>query len=849
MIQLKASIAGRGSLGRDRPALESAGLSRKIVLSITGRIMTAPSPQTKSPDYVRWFSEIQLRDVPLVGGKTASLGELHRLLKDANITAPDGFAVTAQAYRDALAQGGAWKALQAVLASLDIDDQAALADGARQARDIVYAATGGADLSGQIIAAFRTLKSRYGTGLAVAVRSSATAEDLPSASFAGQHDTFLHITDEAGLIEACRRCFASLFTERAILYRAKHGFDHLKVALSVAVMQMVRSDKATSGVAFTLDTESGHRDIVFVTAAYGLGENIVQGKVSPDEFYVHKPTLKKGFRAVLRRSLGSKETRLIHARTARQGLLQSYPVARKDRERFCISDSEVLDLADAAVKIEDHYSSLAGAPMPMDIEWAKDAGDGRLYILQARPETVASRRQVGEFETYHLKAKGKILVSGKAVGEKVAAGKVRKITSDADLRQFQPGEILVAPATTPDWQGVMKMAGAIITDQGGRTCHAAIVAREMGVPGVVGAGSAMTLLTTGDEVTVSCAEGETGWVYQGAVEFETEQMSLAVLPRPRTPIMANLAQPGMALRTSLLPFSGVGLARLEFIISQEIGMHPMAAAHPDRVSSAAARREIAAKARADATPRDFFIRTLSESVGLIAAAFYPRPVIVRLSDFKTNEYAQLLGGTAFEPVEENPMLGFRGAARYTHPRYADGFALECAALKRVREEMGLTNLKIMVPFCRRVEEAQRVIAAMADHGLARGFNGLEIYMMCEIPNNVIQIDAFSKFFDGFSIGSNDLTQLVLGVDRDSEIVAFDFDERDPGVLEMLRQAIDGAKRNGRQVGICGEAPATYPEIAAFLIGLGIDSISVTPSSLPLMLKVAAESENAPSLAA
>jgi pyruvate,water dikinase len=607
-------------------------------------------------------------------------------------------------------------------------------------------------------------------------------------------------------------------------------------------MKMVRSDERASGVIFTLDTESGFRDVVFVTASYGLGESIVQGKVDPDEFYVHKPTYNAGTRAVLCRSLGAKQTRLTFAK-GRDGMrLKEEAVVARDRGRFCITDAEVLELAGDAIAIETHYSKASGHPTPMDIEWAKDADDGRLYILQARPETVASQKAAGTFETYSLKGSGKVLASGKAVGEKIASGKVRVIRGQADLERFQPGEVLVAPATSPDWEPVMKTAAAIVTDRGGRTCHAAIVARELGVPAVVGAGDATAKLADGAEVTVSCAEGEAGHVYEGAVPFSVEKLDASKLPHTRTQVMVNLAHPDLAFRTGMLPSAGVGLARMEFIISNEIGLHPMAAAHPERVPKARDRAAITRLAAGYASPRDYFVGELAEGVGTIAAAFWPRPVIVRLSDFKTNEYARLLGGAAFEPKEENPMLGFRGAARYAHPAYADGFALECEALVRVRREMGLTNLKVMVPFCRRVEEAKGVIEAMATHCLKRGEDGLELYVMCEIPNNVMRIDAFAELFDGFSIGSNDLTQLTLGVDRDSETVAFDFDERDPGVLEMLRLAVEGAKRNRRHVGICGEAPATYPEIAAFLARLGIESISVNPSSLPRTIQAVADAE-------
>jgi pyruvate,water dikinase len=791
------------------------------------------------PAYTRPFSTLSLADVPLVGGKTASLGELTRLLGESEITAPTGFAVTAEAYRDALTQAGAWPKVHAILDGLDLANVAALGSAAAAARAIVYEATGGSDLADQIKSAYRALLESVGGDAAVAVRSSATAEDLPNASFAGQHDSFLHVRGEAALIEACRRCFASIFTDRAIVYRAQNGFDHFKVALSVAVMQMVRSDHAASGVTFTLDTESGFRDVVFVTGAYGLGESIVQGRVDPDEFYVHKPTFRQGHRAVLRRSLGAKQKRLVWRGGARGGL-KTLVVPRAERERYCLGDSEVLALAAVAMRIEDHYSQRAGRPTPMDIEWAKDAEDGRLYIVQARPETVASQ-QKGAIESFRLKEKGEVLAQGKAVGERVASGPVRVIRSAMDLQAFEDGEVLVAPATSPDWEPVLKRASAVVTDRGGRTCHAAIVARELGLPAVVGAGDATRALAAGQDVTVSCAEGETGYVYKGALRFDTARIDPDSLPKPRTEVMLNLAHPDLAFKFAQLPSAGVGLARLEFIIGEGIRLHPMAAAHPERLSDGD-RRKVERLAKGWASPRACFVERLVEGVGVIAAAFYPRPVIVRLSDFKTNEYAKLTGGAVFEPVEENPMLGFRGAARYAHPLYADGFALECEALRRVRDELGLKNLRVMIPFCRRTDEAERVLAAMAEHGLGRGQDGLEVYVMCEIPNNVVQIDAFAALFDGFSIGSNDLTQLVLGVDRDSEVVAFDFDERDPGVQEMLRQAVDGARRNGRHVGICGEAPATYPEVAAFLVRHGIGSISVNPQSLPRTLAVVAEAE-------
>jgi pyruvate,water dikinase len=802
---------------------------------------TASLGKDDSDDRVRWFDTLRLADVPLVGGKNASLGEMYATLDGAGVHVPNGFALTAAAYRDALNAAEAWLPLHVLLDDLDVTDVALLAERARAARQIVYDATGIDALSRIIVQAYRKLAAEYGADVAVAVRSSATAEDLPTASFAGQHESYLNISGADDVVEACRQCFASLFTDRAIVYRVNNGFDHFKVFLSVGVMKMVCSDMASSGVIFTLDTESGFRDVVFITGAYGLGENVVQGKVDPDEFYVHKPTFLAGHRAVLRRSLGQKQFALRLAKGHVGSTTCDQVMTEAARSRFCIDDIEVLTLADYAIRIEQHYSAEAGHPVPMDIEWAKDAQDGKLYIVQARPETVASRRTGDAFESYTLTGTGKVLVSGKAVGEKIGDGVVRVIANADELKTFRPGEVLVAGYTSPDWEPVMKTAGAIITDRGGRTCHAAIVARELGVPAVVGAEYATATLKTGQRVTVSCAGGELGEVYDGNVPFEVTKLPATALAMPHTHIMVNLGNPELAFRTAMMPNEGVGLARMEFIISEHIGVHPMALMHPDKLT-AEERMRIASLSRNDRSPREFFVRTLAEGVGTIAAAFWPKPVIIRLSDFKTNEYAQLLGGAPFEPVEANPMLGFRGASRYAHPAYQAGFALECAALRRVREKMGLTNLKVMVPFCRRVVEAERVIEAMARHGLERGVNGLEIYVMCEIPNNVIQVDAFARVFDGFSIGSNDLTQLTLGVDRDSEIVALDFDERDPGMLEMLRLAVEGAHRNHRHVGICGEAPANYPEIAQFLARLGIDSISVNPSSLPRTIAVVREAE-------
>ena len=788
----------------------------------------APSGAAK---YIRWFSELGSADVASVGGKNASLGEMYRELAAEGVRVPNGFAITAEAYRHVLDSAGAWPGLQQALAALDASDVDDLARRAQIARDIVYGAPLPVDLIAEIGEAYARLQAEYGESATFAVRSSATAEDLPGASFAGQHETFLNITGEAKLLDAVRRCFASLFKDRAISYRIDNGFDHFKVFQSVGIMKMVRSDRAASGVIFTLDTETGFRDAVFITGAYGLGENVVQGTVDPDEFYVFKPTLRQGHRSVLRRKLGGKEIRMVYAQGAGRETTRNMPTSREDQSVFCISDDDVLALADAAILIEDHYSKRAGQPTPMDIEWAKDGVDGQLYIVQARPETVVSQRPVGQVDEYRLAGKHGAIVSGRAVGGKIATGKVRVIADVSQLGQFRPGEILVADTTMPDWGTVMKTAAAVVTNRGGRTCHAAIVARELGIAAVVGCDDATTRLHTGDDITVSCAEGAVGRVYAGTLSFTRTRIEVSSMERPSTHVMVNVGNPDTAFQTAMLPTDGVGLARMEFIVAEHIKAHPMALVHPEKVTDASVRDALARLTKGFAKPADFFVRQLAEGVGTIAAAFYPKPVIVRMSDFKTNEYASLLGGQWFEPHEENPMIGFRGASRYTHPAYAEGFALECAAMKRVREDMGLTNVKLMIPFCRRIDEAQRVLQAMAGHGLERGVNGLEIYVMCEIPNNVIQIDAFARLFDGFSIGSNDLTQLVLGVDRDSETVAFDFDERDDGVKTMIRQAVEGGRRNARHVGICGQAPSDYPEFAGMLVELGIDSISVTPDTL------------------
>ncbi|MGB5276347.1 MAG: phosphoenolpyruvate synthase [Gammaproteobacteria bacterium] len=781
--------------------------------------------------YIRWFKELSIDDVPIVGGKNASLGEMYRELTPEGIKVPNGFAITAEAYRELLTQTNSWDALKDALEGLKPDDGKDLARRGARARDIVYGAALPEDMQQEILDAYEALRAEYGEEMSVAVRSSATAEDLPNASFAGQQESYLNVSGGDQLLDVCRRCFASLFTDRAIHYRIDNGFDHFKVALSIGVQKMVRSDLDASGVMFSLDTETGFRDVVFITGSWGLGENVVQGAVEPDEFYVHKPTFEKGHRAVLRRSLGSKKIKMIYATGGSKDMTRNVPVSQLDRQRACLSDKDVLTLADYAIKIEKHYSEKAGVDRPMDMEWAKDGLDGSIYMVQARPETVESQKVGNILRQYHLRSEGETLARGYAIGTKIASGRARYIRDVAHLHEFRPGEVLVADTTTPDWEPVMKTAAAIVTNRGGRTCHASIIARELGVPAVVGCDSATSSVPDGNIVTVSCAAGDEGRVFNGELDFEVIETDLSGMGKPQTKIMLNLGNPDLAFSTSFLPSDGVGLARLEFIINEYIKAHPMALLYPEKVADEDTRKDLETLFSGYADGADYFVRRLSEGVGTIAAAFWPKPVVVRMSDFKTNEYATLLGGSAFEPVEENPMIGFRGAARYIHPAYAQGFGLECMAMKRVREKMGLTNVKLMIPFCRRIEEAEKVLATMKKNGLVRGENGLEIYVMCEIPNNVILIDEFAKLFDGFSIGSNDLTQLTLGVDRDSEIVSFDFDERDAGVMKMIRLAVEGARRNGRHSGLCGQAPSDYPEMAEYLVELGIDSMSLNPDTV------------------
>jgi len=783
--------------------------------------------------FIRSFDSLTLDDIPLVGGKNASFGEMIRSLAPLGVRVPDGFALTADAYRALLEGPGVRALLRDALASLDPKEVESLRACGAAARRALREAPLPAEMLREIEEAYAALSRQYGQEATdVAVRSSATAEDLPSASFAGQQETYLNIHGLPQLVEACRKCFASLFTDRAISYRAERGFDHEKVYLSVGVQKMVRSDQAGSGVMFTLDTESGFDGVVFITAVYGLGENIVQGVANPDEYLVFKPTLRE-----ISRRLGSKEIAMIYDEGGGRST-RNVVVPESLRRQFVLSREDVVELARQAITIEKHYSQRAGEQRPMDIEWAKDGRDGALFIVQARPETAHARRDVTKLVTFVLKERGPVRVSGRAVGTQIGVGPVARLTSSAELHRFKPGSVLVTAMTDPDWEPILRTASAVVTDQGGRTCHAAIVSRELGLPCVVGTGNGTALLRDGESVTVSCAEGETGLVMEGILGFERRELDVSELPRTRTHIYVNLGDPGQAFALSFLPVDGVGLAREEFIITSAIGIHPMALIHPERTDDET-RSEIAARIRGYPDGSAFFEEKLAEGVGRIAAAFHPRPVIVRLSDFKTNEYAGLLGGRFFEPEEENPMIGFRGASRYAHPAYREGFALECRALRRVREEMGLENLIVMIPFCRTTAEAETVQEEMARHGLRRGDRGLEVYAMCEIPANVLLMDEFARHFDGFSIGSNDLTQLVLGVDRDSSILAGVFDERNPAVIRALEMAIEGAHRAGRKIGICGQAPSDYPEIAERLVRAGIDSLSLsTDVAIATRLRVA-----------
>jgi pyruvate, water dikinase len=782
-----------------------------------------------STEFIRWFDQIGMDDVGLVGGKNASLGEMYRELTPRGIRIPNGFATTADAYRTFLAESGLDEKIPQILSGMNAADVGSLQHHGTLIRHLILDAPLPDALSHEIVAAYHNLCKERGDLADVAVRSSATAEDLPDASFAGQQETYLNVRGQASLLDACRRCFASLFTDRAISYRVHHGYDHMQVALSIGIQRMVRSDLATSGVMFSIDTESGFRDAVLINAAYGLGENVVQGSVNPDEYYVFKPTLLEGFRPIIKKSLGSKAMKLVYD-TGGSKMTKNVPVAPDQASRFAVSDDDILQLARWACEIEHHYTQRRGSFCPMDMEWAKDGRTGELFIVQARPETVQSQRATTKLERYHLKEKSTKLLSGRSVGEKIASGPVRLVHDVHGLSEFRDGEILVTDKTDPDWEPVMKRAAGIITNRGGRTCHAAIVSRELGLPAIVGTLNATEVLHSGQHVTISCAEGDTGVVYEGALYFEVETTDLTGLTRPNTKIMMNVGSPDEALTLAALPNDGVGLAREEFIITTYVKVHPQALLEFDKLDEATRARVQEATAGYDDKPQ-FYIDRLAEGIAMIAAAFYPKDVILRFSDFKTNEYANLIGGSAYEPKEENPMIGFRGASRYYNPRFQAAFGLECKAIQKVRQEMGLRNLKLMVPFCRTMEEGKKVQEEMAKYGLVRGQDGLELYVMCEIPSNVILADQFAEIFDGFSIGSNDLTQLILGVDRDSEIVAHVFDERNEAVKRAIAAVIKTAKAKGVKIGICGQAPSDYPDFAEFLVTQGIDSISLTPDAI------------------
>ena len=786
--------------------------------------------KTSKARYIRWFEEISAEDIPFVGGKNASLGEMYQALTPQGVRIPNGFAITAEAYRYFLREAQLKSYIHESLKDLDTNDLDNLRKRGKQVRHAILGSTLPSELEHLILISYQELSEEVRGAADVAVRSSATAEDLPDASFAGQQETYLNVQGDLSLLESCKRCFASLFTDRAISYRVDRGFDHFQIALSIGVQQMVRSDLAAAGVLFTIDTETGFANVVLINASYGLGENVVQGTVNPDEYYVFKPTLKRGFRPILHKISGSKEFKLIYD-VGGSKMVKNVPVSVEDRKRFAITDEEILTLARWGCLIEDHYTAKKGRPCPMDIEWAKDGQTGNLFIVQARPETVQSRKDQDVLEAYHLQERSRVLIQGRSVGEKISQGPVRVIHHVQHLQDFREGDVLVTDKTDPDWEPIMKKAAAIITNRGGRTCHAAIVSRELGLPAIVGAERATNVLQNGQLVTVSCSEGDIGSVYEGQLSFEVQRTQLKNLGRPNTQIMLNVGNPNEAFSLSFIPNDGVGLAREEFIINAFIKIHPSALLMYHKLQDASVKAEIDQLTSTYTDKTQYFVDKLAQGVGMIAAAFFPKDVIVRMSDFKTNEYANLIGGKNFEPSEENPMIGFRGASRYYDSRYREAFALECQALKKVREDMGLTNVKLMIPFCRTVEEGNRVLEEMAQHGLTRGEKDLDVYVMCEIPSNVILAEEFAEIFDGFSIGSNDLTQLVLGVDRDSEIVAHVFDERNAAVKRFIASVIKAAKAKGRKIGICGQAPSDFPEFAQFLVEQEIDSISLNPDAV------------------
>ncbi len=789
-----------------------------------------PTKKSKQEKLILWFSEIGLNDISLVGGKNASLGEMYQNLTSQDIKVPNGFAITSASYYYLLKEAGIRDRIEDLLRDLNTHKISELQERGAQIRQLILDADFPKDLKRAIVSNYRKLEKEYGANVDVAVRSSGTAEDLAEASFAGQQDTFLNIRGTTALLESCRMCFASVFTDRAISYRNHQKFDHLSVGLSITVQKMVRSDKGASGVMFTVDTESGHKDMVLINSSYGLGEIVVQGAAKPDEFYVHKPTLKQGFASIISKSLGSKRQKFVYV-PGSQGT-KCLPVAGKDQRKFSITDDEVLHLARSAVVIEDHYSKLAGSTKPMDIEWAKDGLSGDIYIVQARPETVVSRRDPFLLEEYVLKERGKVLVSGHAVGNKIGSGWASIIPDSKFISRFRTGDVLVTHMTDPDWEPIMKIASAIITNEGGRTSHAAIVSRELGIPAIVGATGATQEIPPEIQVTVSCCEGDIGYVYEGLLEYKIQRTDLKKVKRPKkTEIKMIFGSPEFAFQTSQIPNDGVGLARQEFIINSYIKIHPLALINFAALQDKTAKKEIEKLTEGYKDKCQYYVDKLAQGIAMIAAAFYPKEVIVRLSDFRSNEYAELIGGREFEPVERNPMIGWRGAARYCDPKFRPAFDLECQALKKVRESMGLTNVKVMIPFCRTVEEGKKVIKAMAENGLKQNSNGLEIYVMCEIPSNVILADQFAEIFDGFSIGSNDLTQLTLGIDRDSGLVAEAGDENNEAVKRLIAMVIKTAKKHHKKIGICGQAPSDFPQFAKFLVEHGIDSISLNPDVL------------------
>ncbi|MEG4277700.1 phosphoenolpyruvate synthase [Microcoleus sp. MON1_C1] len=811
-------------------------------LAIEQRVGLIP----KEKALVLLFDEVGIADIPLVGGKNASLGEMIQQLTAQGVRVPSGFATTAHAYRYFIQSAGLEAKLREIFADLDVEDLQNLRQKGKQARALILDTPFPRELQAAIADAYEKLCDRYGDSTDVAVRSSATAEDLPDASFAGQQETYLNVQACAGVLECCHKCFASIFTDRAISYRQQRGFDHFEVALSVGVQKMVRSDLASSGVMFSIDTETGFKNAVLVTAAYGLGENVVQGTVNPDEYFVFKPTLKQGFLPILDKRLGSKTLKMVYD-IGGSKYTKNVSVIAAEKNKFAIQDDEILQLAKWAVLIEEHYSKVRGTYTPMDIEWAKDGNTGELFIVQARPETVQSQKSAKILRNYKLQGTSAVLAKGRAVGESIGQGKARVILDVHKIAEFQSGEVLVTNKTDPDWEPIMKKASAIVTNSGGRTCHAAIIAREMGIPAIVGTGDSTQILKNGQEITISCSEGDEGKVYAGLLPFEIQETAIENLPRTRTQILMNVGNPEEAFGLSAIPCDGVGLARLEFIIANHIKAHPLALIHFDELVDESVKEEIAELTALYPHKPDFFTDKLAHGIATIAAAFYPNPVIVRMSDFKSNEYANLLGGRQFEPKEENPMIGWRGASRYYDPNYREAYALECKALKRVRDEMGLTNVIPMIPFCRTPDEGRKVLAEMAKNGLVKGENGLQVYVMCELPSNVIFADEFAQVFDGFSIGSNDLTQLTLGLDRDSALVAHIFDERNEAVKRMVEIAIKAAKKYNRKIGICGQAPSDYPEFARFLVELGIDSISLNPDSVLKTLLDVAKVESAGSL--